>query len=584
MRRELTSRIAPRDVSLLLRQMERPLGADDALDVLLCTNMISVGVDIGRFGLMLVTGQPKTSAEYIQATSRVGRQVPGLVVTLYNWSRPRDLSHYERFRSYHSMLYRHVEVTSVTPWSSRARDKGLHAVFVGLVRLLDPRLATNVGARAFDPSDPLVAGSAMPRCARTGYRPRRSRRGTEELQALIDGWALLVRSYPTSLTYRRPPNAPDHPITWLLESAEDTGVAEDFPRGTLNSLREVEGPPGFIQSRFTGPVPEVDVDPPAASPKPVITTFGPGAILDLPDDAVMLAGIEHWFPGGLGSRNSRTLFEPRLQAMLHVQSFRTPPVGSPGERDLPFVRFPLWRVCPACSRLSDSHVLPRKRPGHRASHAAMPVAGRHIPLGSSLLVNGVISRISLGRAGPWPRPSLRNTGAHPAGVGGRPQLGISKSFRLWAVTFAGWCAGWRLRGALLRSCPGRRPWLDAGQESCQESPEALQRGASNVYFSVTRSALSIPPWTDPLQRAVAAFWSGFATPLPPEIVDRVLRSRFPHEDPARVRACLDRIEQLQGQRQGLRAAEYDVLNAPADLNEPRSRHSGRQSVRTLAKS
>jgi superfamily II DNA/RNA helicase len=115
------------------------LGFDDKehIDVVLATNMISVGLDITRLGLMVVLGQPKTAAEYIQATSRVGRddERPGLVVTLLNVHRPRDRSHYERFCAWHESFYRAVEATSVTPFSPRAIDRGIAGVTVTLARL-----------------------------------------------------------------------------------------------------------------------------------------------------------------------------------------------------------------------------------------------------------------------------------------------------------------------------------------------------------------------------------------------------------------------------------------------------------------
>ncbi|MBA4190903.1 MAG: helicase [Planctomycetaceae bacterium] len=104
------------------------------LDVLLATNMISVGVDVPRLGLMVVAGQPKTTAEYIQASSRVGRKHPGLVCTVFNWARPRDLSHYETFEHYHSTFYKHVEALSVTPFSAGATSRGLTALLVSLIR------------------------------------------------------------------------------------------------------------------------------------------------------------------------------------------------------------------------------------------------------------------------------------------------------------------------------------------------------------------------------------------------------------------------------------------------------------------
>jgi Distinct helicase family with a unique C-terminal domain including a metal-binding cysteine cluster len=107
------------------------------VDAVLATNMLSVGVDIPRLGLMLVYGQPKSISEYIQATSRVGRgEEPGLIIVVLNNAKNRDRSHFESFMSWHATLYRDVEATSVTPFASRARDRALGTVLVTLVRHL----------------------------------------------------------------------------------------------------------------------------------------------------------------------------------------------------------------------------------------------------------------------------------------------------------------------------------------------------------------------------------------------------------------------------------------------------------------
>jgi len=106
-----------------------------AVDLVPCTSIISVGVDVTRLGVMLVNGQPKLTSEYIQATSRIGRgKIPGLVVTLFSPSKPRDRSHYEDFRAYHEAIYRYVEPTSVTPYAIPARQRTFHAALVTLVR------------------------------------------------------------------------------------------------------------------------------------------------------------------------------------------------------------------------------------------------------------------------------------------------------------------------------------------------------------------------------------------------------------------------------------------------------------------
>ncbi|MBW4599045.1 MAG: DISARM system helicase DrmA [Calothrix sp. FI2-JRJ7] len=145
---ELTSRVSTSSVADTKRRMEITFDKSDKVDVVLATNMISVGLDITRLGLMVVLGQPKTAAEYIQATSRVGRDEnkPGLVITLLNVHRPRDRSHYERFFAWHSSFYRAVEATSVTPFSSRAIDRGIAAITVALARLGHPKMTAPLGA------------------------------------------------------------------------------------------------------------------------------------------------------------------------------------------------------------------------------------------------------------------------------------------------------------------------------------------------------------------------------------------------------------------------------------------------------
>ena len=131
---ELTSRIPAESIPEVLQRLSVEYPNKGAIDTLLATNMISVGVDIDRLGLMLILGQPKTTSEYIQASSRVGRRYPGLVITLYSPVKSRDRSHYEQFIKYQQSLYRYVEPTSVTPFSAPVREKALHAVIITLIR------------------------------------------------------------------------------------------------------------------------------------------------------------------------------------------------------------------------------------------------------------------------------------------------------------------------------------------------------------------------------------------------------------------------------------------------------------------
>lgn len=131
---ELTSRKKAEDIPYTLELLEAAYPNPKAIDILAATNMISVGVDIDRLGLMVVRGQPKLTSEYIQVSSRIGRKYPGLVAVLYNSARTRDRAHYERFITYHESFYRYVEPSSVTPFSAPARMRALKAVAITMAR------------------------------------------------------------------------------------------------------------------------------------------------------------------------------------------------------------------------------------------------------------------------------------------------------------------------------------------------------------------------------------------------------------------------------------------------------------------
>lgn len=207
-------------------------------DVVLATNMISVGVDVSRLGLMVVASQPKATAEYIQATSRVGRSFPGLVCTVYNWARPRDLSHYERFAHYHATFYEQVEALSVTPFSSRALDRGLTAVLASFIRLLGEDFNINEGAGQVKYPHPFIE-TALREIARRGSLINGDAKTeayiAEALKQRLDEW--LAQTQTTGGAVLGYAARKDGRTINLLKQPSE----EDWNRFTcLNSLRDVE--------------------------------------------------------------------------------------------------------------------------------------------------------------------------------------------------------------------------------------------------------------------------------------------------------------------------------------------------------
>lgn len=246
---ELTSRVGTAAVADAKRKLALSFNEEGCVDVALATNMISVGLDILRLGLMVVSGQPKTTSEYIQATSRVGRdqERPGLVVTLLNIHKPRDRSHYERFSNYHESFYKGVEATSVTPFSPRAMDRGLPAVVVALARLGIPILeAKNV--EDYDTETKEIARAVSERAGEhaDGLPEDFVNHVRGRVQSLIDDWAKLAH------------DAGEGGVTFGYTNERNSGVSVPLLREMIDPDRDTLNE---TQLRFRAPRSLRDVEP-----------------------------------------------------------------------------------------------------------------------------------------------------------------------------------------------------------------------------------------------------------------------------------------------------------------------------------
>lgn len=249
---ELTSRRGPEELPKDLRALR--VSADEsktAIDIVLSSNMLSVGIDVQRLALMLMVGQPKTTAEYIQATSRVGRgQVSGIVVTLFRSNRARDRSHFETFRSYHDALYRSVEPTSVTPWSLSSRDRSLAGALVALIRHSLPSLAPDTSACNFDLEDKRLRAGLDPLIA--SFLALVSRADHPEAEQVSDQvWVLLrdwdrrakkSREEGIGLRYERRPQSENALLKRFGQSGEGWIVGDSMRSVEPNVAIEVQEP------------------------------------------------------------------------------------------------------------------------------------------------------------------------------------------------------------------------------------------------------------------------------------------------------------------------------------------------------
>ena len=238
---EITSRMSSSQIPEQLRKLETPYTERNCLDTAVATNMIAVGMDVDRLGLMVVTGQPKQNSEYIQATSRIGRSLPGLVVTLYNPYRPRDLSHYENFTGYHAQLYRFVEGTTATPFSARARDRVLHALIISAIRLKYPDFAANKSASdiAQLSENQIKEVKELVLNRLNIIKPAARSDAETEIDQFIDWWKVLAAK-PKQLLYKGPLYRSKKETSNYLMSYYGQLGARETEKPTLSSMREVE--------------------------------------------------------------------------------------------------------------------------------------------------------------------------------------------------------------------------------------------------------------------------------------------------------------------------------------------------------
>ena len=261
---ELTSRVSTNQVAEARRRLDLRFHEPDHVDCAIATNMISVGLDIQRLGLMLVLGQPKTHAEYIQATSRVGRddRRPGLVVTLLNVHKPRDRSHYERFRHYHDTFYRSVEAGSITPFAARALDRGFAGALVALARHSEPALAPARGAERIVAVRTALESRLLDTFLdRVREQPLDDAELAERLRSvrsrigdLLDSWRTIFEQYReagVAVQYQKYEEATPRPL--LREMLDTMFESEHHRKFRANrSLRDVEPEVNLFLKELSG--------------------------------------------------------------------------------------------------------------------------------------------------------------------------------------------------------------------------------------------------------------------------------------------------------------------------------------------
>ena len=373
---QLTSLRTAQENTQTFQHLESGREDEGCLDAVLATNMVSVGLDVARLALMVVNGQPLTTAEYIQATSRVGRaEVPGLVFANYYRDQARSLSHYESFRPYHESFYRFVEPGSVTPCTFQVRSRALHAALVIALRHTCDGLRDNRSAgQLLDPDNPevrAVVEALKERCA-SAAGPERAGETAAHVDALVAQWCDEARRCEherRQLGYQAPDR--ERNAERLLRGHEEQR------RGlwpTLHSMRNVES---------TG---EFRVDADESVPvrlSHLLRHCSVGSIVRGPESLMVVPDIRRWGPPGDDPLEREIRYVDQVRSALGIErKLCRPPVATDrnGQRSgwIRTLRFPSWMRCLKCGLLHRAPWRDPRRDGSGECRGSGPesTAGR----------------------------------------------------------------------------------------------------------------------------------------------------------------------------------------------------------------
>lgn len=532
---ELTSRVSTAAVAEAKRRLSLDFAQAEKVDVALATNMISVGLDITRLGLMFVSGQPKTTAEYIQATSRVGRDPgrPGLVITLLNIHRPRDRSHYEHFSAWHESFYRNVEPTSVTPFSRRALDRGLAAVTVALARLgipgLTPLDAAGDVEHFIGKKTEELAHEVAVRAQghRDGLPADFGKRTADRVKSIIDEWAKLahrVKQDGLKFGYalRRRDSSVSVPLLReMIDPNNDKLDKSQLVFRSPRSLRDVE--PNVLLGIKTPDGRDISKGNSAAEnilrQSQLITTYGPGAMVDLPDHSVIVSDLRGWT-----LHCAEKIDEPRLVYKLRRLQrnpsikLYTPPrhdENTSRRSEVGALIFPTWFIVKKADPSPRSSQWRRRRMV-RWMHLEVDKGkfrnqdGRNESVVPVRFVcgcrRGHIDDLDWRRfvhrksGKPCSQPMWleeRGTGADIRDTYGVCECGEERSL-YEAASY---------NTDALGRCEGKRPWIGShAREACHEPYRLLVRTASNAYFPQTICVISLPESDEGLADLVTRYY------------------------------------------------------------------------------